>query len=121
MSRPGTKGSNPSGKVMNADDGIQEVVPLSLQKLRELADSLRSSMPEENNVGSPSPSRVGRKGRLDYFPFIPYSATISRPPCPALNSHILFFSPTQALLLFICRCIDLSSPLCSFSLLLPHR
>uniref|UniRef100_A0A7S4KZJ0 Uncharacterized protein n=2 Tax=Guillardia theta TaxID=55529 RepID=A0A7S4KZJ0_GUITH len=63
MSRPGTKGSNPSGKVMNADDGIQEVVPLSLQKLRELADSLRSSMPEENNVGSPSPSRVGRKGR----------------------------------------------------------
>mmetsp|Transcript_1803 Transcript_1803/g.3912 ORF Transcript_1803/g.3912 Transcript_1803/m.3912 type:complete len:504 (-) Transcript_1803:252-1763(-) len=62
MSRPGTKGSNPSGKVMNADDGIQEVVPLSLQKLRELADSLRSSMPEESNVGSPSPSRIGRKG-----------------------------------------------------------
>ena len=43
MSRA-TKGSGEGGKMERADEA-KEMVPLSLQKLRDLAESLKASMP----------------------------------------------------------------------------
>mmetsp|Transcript_70358 Transcript_70358/g.114285 ORF Transcript_70358/g.114285 Transcript_70358/m.114285 type:complete len:528 (-) Transcript_70358:41-1624(-) len=44
MLRAGNKGGG-GGKVDRSDDQSREVVPLSLQKLRDLAESLKASMP----------------------------------------------------------------------------
>lgn len=56
--RGGIGGGHSGNKGSAPEEGGQEVVSLSLQKLRELADSLRASMPAddtgEDKVGSPS-------------------------------------------------------------------